>query len=175
MIDVVVLLLTAIFAAALCAGLTRLAGNPDELSTDYIALIVVLALTLIAGYISWRRSAFYAAHHSRGTSAGEKARNLALAGVLGVALVFGVAMGIRQNLAEPSLSGSTMQSMLRSNLTAAEGSPVRTDTIRCPEGRDFREGDVARCTVRTYGNASEVLVVTVLREGEEWSLNIDIG
>jgi hypothetical protein len=148
-------------------------GSPE--TADYVRVAVLPLAAGGAAFWLWRRSQFYVDRHPDGEGTGTRLRDV-LMGVWFVGtVVLSALVAVQAADREPSLSGTELQSMLRSSLGAAEGSPARTDTIACPTGRDFLDGDVARCTVETYGDTIEVLVVTVFWEGDDWRLGIDIS
>ncbi|WP_230594217.1 MULTISPECIES: DUF4333 domain-containing protein [Nocardiaceae] len=137
-----------------------------------MAILPLLAFG--AALWSWKRTRFYIDRHPDGEAAGTKLRDVLLSVWFVGSVVLAVGAGISGAKEQPSLSGGELQSMLRANLGAAEGSPARTSTIACPTGQSFIDGDIARCTVKTYGNSSEVLVVTVHRDNGDWRLSIDV-
>lgn len=173
LLDTVLLLVASLLLLSVFRNLgTILGGSPE--TADYVRVAVLPIAAVGAAFWSWRRSQFYVDRHPDGEAAGTRLRDV-LMGVWFVGTVMlSVLVAVQAADGEVSLSGTELQSMLRSNLGAAEGSPARTETIACPS-RDFVDGDVARCTVETYGDTIEVLVVTVLREGDEWRLSIDVG
>lgn len=174
LLDVVLLLL---FTLSLVLTFTMLGVIVGAYPTTgiYVRVVIFLPLALGAAYWSWRRSRFYIDLHPDGKAAGVKLRDV----LMGVWFVGSVVLAYNAAIdgasRQPSLSGSALQTMLRSNLGAAEGSPARTNTISCPSSKRFFDGDVARCTVKTYADTVEVLVVTVFWEDDDWRLGIDIG
>lgn len=173
LLDVVLLVLCTFWLVATFTNLGEiLGGSPDR--ADYVRVVVLPLLALGAAYWLWRRARFYVDRHPDGEDAGTKVRDRLLGVWLIGAVVLAVTLGIEAANREPLLSGGELQSLLRSNLGAADGSSARTNTIACPASRDFGDGDVARCTVKTSGDAIEVLVVTVFREGDDWRLGIDV-
>jgi hypothetical protein len=174
LLDIVLLLVASFLLLSVFRNLgTVLGGSPE--TADYVRVAVLPIAAAGAAFWSWRRSHFYVDRHPDGEAAGTRLRDV-LMGVWFVGtVVLSVLVAVQAADGEASLSGTELQSMLRSNLGAAEGSPARTETIACPTSRDFVDGDVARCTVKTYGNTTEVLVVTVSREGDDWRFGIDIG
>ncbi|MFI7172174.1 DUF2510 domain-containing protein [Rhodococcoides fascians] len=174
LIDTVLLLGASFLLFAAFWNLGKILGGSPE-TADYVRVAILPLAAGGAAFWLWRRSQFYVDRHPDGEAAGTRLRDV-LMGVWFVGtVVLSVLLAVQAADREPSLSGTELQSMLRSNLGAAEGSPARTDTIACPMGRDFVDGDVARCTVETYGDTIEVLVVTVFWEGDDWRLGIDIG
>ena len=174
LLDTAILLVAAILLAAAFSNLGEILGGSAE-TADYVRVAILPIAAGGAAFWSWRRSQFHVDRHPEGKAAGTRLRDV----LMGVWFIGTVALSVLGAVQaahrEPSLSGTELQSMLRSNLGATEGSPARTDTIACPTGRNFVDGDVARCTVKTYGNTTEVLVVTVSRESDDWRFGIDIG
>jgi hypothetical protein len=74
----------------------------------------------------------------------------------------------------PTLTGPEIEHLLRANLTAAPGAAVDPSHIRCPSTREYGDGDVARCSVPVANGAFQILLVTLFREPDGWSFNIDI-
>ena len=74
----------------------------------------------------------------------------------------------------PTISGPEIEQLLRANLEAAPGSTADASQIRCPATREYRDGDVARCSMPVASDSVEVLLVTLFNEGDGWRFAIDI-
>lgn len=174
LLDAVLLLVASLLLLSVFRNLGTIVGGSPE-TADYVRVAILPIPAAGAAFWLWRRSQFYVDRQPEGEAAGTRLRDALMAVWFVGTVVLSVLVAVQAADGEPSLSGTELQSMLRSNLGAAEGSPARTNTIACPTNRDFVDGDVARCTVETYADTTEVLVVTVFREGDDWRLGIDIG
>jgi hypothetical protein len=80
----------------------------------------------------------------------------------------------RKSSDSPTISGPEIEQLLRANLEAVPGSGTDPSQIRCPVTREYRDGDVARCSVPVGNGGVEVLLVTLFKEGDGWRFTIDI-
>lgn len=74
----------------------------------------------------------------------------------------------------PTISGPEIEQLLRTNLEAAPGSTADASQIRCPNSREYRDGDVARCFMPVGIGSVEVLLVTLFQDGDGWQFAVDI-
>lgn len=73
-----------------------------------------------------------------------------------------------------TIPGPEIERLLRANLQPSPGSAADPSQIRCPATREYRDGDVARCSMPVGNGTVEVLLVTLFREGDSWRFTIGI-
>lgn len=75
----------------------------------------------------------------------------------------------------PTLSGADLQQRLRAKLGQASGSTALPESILCPQDKQYKDGDQARCTIPTGTDSAETLLITIVRSNDDWNLTVDVA
>ncbi|MFD7011694.1 hypothetical protein [Rhodococcus jostii] len=146
-----------------------LGGNAD--GGDVVRLLLFPLVVGGVGYFMYPRARHYTPETQTG-HAEDVYRRILSGGAIAV-IVIALIITVAALKSSPSLSGSDLEDMLRARLGTAAGSTADPRTIRCPD-KSFQDGDTARCTISTGTGSAEILLVTVLRDGDDWNLTIDV-
>ncbi|WP_207843030.1 DUF2510 domain-containing protein [Williamsia soli] len=172
---VLVALVSGFLVAGVLNNAIAVVDGSDE-SEVYVGLFVLPVLLAGFWYLAKLAAggvATYAVYSGQSDPRVTKRTTIAVGSII-AGLVAIVLVVVAQFNAGPTISGSELQSELRGNLAAAEGSPVIVSTIRCPASRDYGDGDQARCTASTGTGSAVVFLVTVMRDDGEWHYTVDV-